>query len=181
MMLNSSDKLGAGNTAALRVTYTECPGKVLTRLSSFLPAAEICVMVKALGNKLKDQLRLESRREKRKDLCAPLISAFSSHYVEIKSRLHLLGYSLQPHGRSGRKSSLQIFHPSKIFAIRLSDLKLHFMRCVTDEENQRQGLPLNNSLQLSSEHRINLKETKTLPLSSVFIKENCNDLMRRIK
>lgn len=37
MMLNSSDKLRQGNTAALFVTRTEHPGKVLSREGSFLP------------------------------------------------------------------------------------------------------------------------------------------------
>lgn len=60
MMLKESDKLRAGNTAALYGTCTESPGELLTREGSFLPQS--FVVLKALGEKLKDQQGLESGR-----------------------------------------------------------------------------------------------------------------------
>lgn len=81
MMLKGSDKLRAGNTAALRVTCTERPGKSPNRRGQ-LPAPQSFVVVKALGEKLKDQPRLESGRtdkKKKEDLGAPLRFSFCSH------------------------------------------------------------------------------------------------------
>lgn len=99
-------------------------------------------MVKALGEKLKDQPRLESGRtdlkKKREDLGAPLRFFILFTLCQDKCRLHLLGHFLVPHGINRRISSLQISHRSKVVAIRLSDLKFSFMRCVTDKEKRKQ-------------------------------------------
>lgn len=79
MMLNSSDKLRVGNTAALCVTCMERPGKVLNKEGSF-PATKIFAVVKAPGKKLKDEFRQESGRTEKKGL-GTLGCALCSHNV----------------------------------------------------------------------------------------------------
>lgn len=85
MTLKGSDKLRAGNTAVLCVVFTQSPGKGPNQRRQ-LCAVKIFVVVKALGEKPGDQLRLESGRtfKKRKKKILALPSEFPSVHIISK-------------------------------------------------------------------------------------------------
>lgn len=85
MTLKGSDKLRAGNTTVLCVAFTRSPGKGPNQRRQ-LCAIKIFVVLMALGEKPKDQLRLESGRtdkKKKEDLGTSLRVSFCSHYIKI--------------------------------------------------------------------------------------------------
>lgn len=127
-------------TPLLCVACTQSPGKCPNQRRQ-LRAAKIFVVVKALGEKPKDQLRLESgrtdKKKKRRGFWHSPQSFLLFTLYQDKCKLHLLGYFLVPRGINRRKSSPQISHRSKVLAIRLSDQKFSLRDMTTIRKKRK--------------------------------------------